>query len=584
MISYVKILCTKVYLLFTIICATTIFLSADYSFGQTWDGSESADWNAAENWDSGIVPNGSNIVIITTVGVNFMPVISDDPTNTIEDITVQSGATLTQTGGTFICNKFLINGTFNQSGGTLLSDQDLKIEDGGVLNQSGTGVIQLDLLGTDPVKGIKFKEKTQPLGGGTGTQTGSAIIRCKDFKIESANSSFTQSGDGLIFLNNDWKNLGAFTSSGGTIQFGGVGGRPDFSTGTNQFFNVIIDEGANPKFDNDPNGLIKVAGNWTNNSSIASLTLNNTTVEFNGTSVQTIGGSEPTTFNSLTIINSSGDVNMSIDASVEGIFLFNNGKLNTGSNMLTLGTTPGFLLGESAGKYLVGNLTTTRVVGTGSSVLGNIGVSLGAGLDDLGSLTVTRISGPAGIISLNGNSGIARSWLISSTNPPINGRDITFSWVSDDDNAVELTNALIFASSDLGMSWAAVDEGQDVSSRSITIVNATEFLAYTVGNENNPTDVVNNEITNPYHFKLFQNYPNPFNPSTTIYFQIQDAGIVTLIVYDILGNEVATLVNENKEPGNYNFSFDASSLSSGTYIYQLRMNGFVETKKLIMIK
>jgi len=98
------------------------------------------------------------------------------------------------------------------------------------------------------------------------------------------------------------------------------------------------------------------------------------------------------------------------------------------------------------------------------------------------------------------------------------------------------------------------------------------------------SDVVNIEITNPYHFKLFGNYPNPFNPSTTINFQIQDEGIVTLIVYDILGNEIAILVNEYKEPGNYNVSYDASSLSSGTYIYQLRMNGFVETKKLILIK
>jgi hypothetical protein len=98
------------------------------------------------------------------------------------------------------------------------------------------------------------------------------------------------------------------------------------------------------------------------------------------------------------------------------------------------------------------------------------------------------------------------------------------------------------------------------------------------------SEVVNVEITNPNNFKLLQNYPNPFNPTTTINFQIQDAGIVTLKVYDILGNEVTTLVNEKKEPGNYTLSYDASNLSSGTYIYQLRMDGFVETKKFILIK
>jgi hypothetical protein len=64
------------------------------------------------------------------------------------------------------------------------------------------------------------------------------------------------------------------------------------------------------------------------------------------------------------------------------------------------------------------------------------------------------------------------------------------------------------------------------------------------------SDLVNVEIINPLNFKLFQNYPNPFNPSTTINFQIQEAGLVTLIVYDILGNEITTLVNEKMEPGN----------------------------------
>ena len=98
------------------------------------------------------------------------------------------------------------------------------------------------------------------------------------------------------------------------------------------------------------------------------------------------------------------------------------------------------------------------------------------------------------------------------------------------------------------------------------------------------SDIVNVEIEQPSSFKLFQNHPNPFNPSTTINFQIHETGLVTLNVYDILGNEVTTLVNEKKEPGYYRFTYDASGLSSGTYIYQLRMGSFVQTKKLILIK
>lgn len=85
-------------------------------------------------------------------------------------------------------------------------------------------------------------------------------------------------------------------------------------------------------------------------------------------------------------------------------------------------------------------------------------------------------------------------------------------------------------------------------------------------------------------FRLFQNYPNPFNPQTNIKFQISEKSHVSLKVFDLLGNEVAELVNENKEPGIYDIEFNASSLSSGTYFYTLSTPSISETKKLIVIK
>jgi tetratricopeptide (TPR) repeat protein len=88
----------------------------------------------------------------------------------------------------------------------------------------------------------------------------------------------------------------------------------------------------------------------------------------------------------------------------------------------------------------------------------------------------------------------------------------------------------------------------------------------------------------PKEYGLSQNYPNPFNPSTTIRYQIPKSGIVTLKVYDILGKEVATLVNENKIKGSYEINFIASKFASGVYIYQLRANDYVASKKMIMIK
>jgi hypothetical protein len=88
----------------------------------------------------------------------------------------------------------------------------------------------------------------------------------------------------------------------------------------------------------------------------------------------------------------------------------------------------------------------------------------------------------------------------------------------------------------------------------------------------------------PETFALYQNYPNPFNPSTTIIFSIPEQSKVALIVYDILGRKVATLVDGQLSVGKYSTLFDASHLTSGVYIYQLRAGNHIETKRLILIK
>ena len=86
------------------------------------------------------------------------------------------------------------------------------------------------------------------------------------------------------------------------------------------------------------------------------------------------------------------------------------------------------------------------------------------------------------------------------------------------------------------------------------------------------------------NFSLYQNYPNPFNPSTVIKYQIPDAGYVTLKVYDILGREVARIVDEFKNAGSYETEFNASGLSSGIYFYSLNAGIYYETKKMILTK
>ncbi len=95
---------------------------------------------------------------------------------------------------------------------------------------------------------------------------------------------------------------------------------------------------------------------------------------------------------------------------------------------------------------------------------------------------------------------------------------------------------------------------------------------------------VNNEKAVIYSFSLSQNYPNPFNPTTTIKYQIAKTGFVTLKIYNVLGQEIATLVNEEKQPGNYYADFNGTNLPSGIYFYKIIAGNFVSTKKMILLK
>jgi Secretion system C-terminal sorting domain len=97
----------------------------------------------------------------------------------------------------------------------------------------------------------------------------------------------------------------------------------------------------------------------------------------------------------------------------------------------------------------------------------------------------------------------------------------------------------------------------------------------------NEIEVVYNYI---FSFSLNQNYPNPFNPSTTISYQLSAEGLVSLKVYDVLGKEISTLVNEIKQSGAHEVNFDASGYTSGIYLYKMTVNNFTQTRKMIVLK
>jgi len=143
--------------------------------------------------------------------------------------------------------------------------------------------------------------------------------------------------------------------------------------------------------------------------------------------------------------------------------------------------------------------------------------------------------------------------------------------------------------SDSGLNWI---EFRTPDSTNITKITFPDSLhGYGIGPYGNmakysyqrPTSLIeaNESILNSY---LFQNYPNPFNPSTTIKYSLAGDGFVKLAVYNMLGEEVATIVNATQKAGRYEVNFNASDLSSGVYVYRIEAGNFISAKKLMLLK
>jgi hypothetical protein len=138
--------------------------------------------------------------------------------------------------------------------------------------------------------------------------------------------------------------------------------------------------------------------------------------------------------------------------------------------------------------------------------------------------------------------------------------------------------------------WVSLGTGIPSTSVWCLALDSLEYMYAGAGNgtvyrsNNSVTEVVNNFPNELKHFFLKQNYPNPFNPATTIVYEIPQTRFVTLKVYDILGREVATLVNEEKPAGEYEVEFDGANFTSGIYIYRFSAGDFKETMKMILLK
>jgi hypothetical protein len=215
------------------------------------------------------------------------------------------------------------------------------------------------------------------------------------------------------------------------------------------------------------------------------------------------------------------------------------------------------------------------------------------------------------------------AWAISYSPPSGNGlyksTDLGVTWTNSTNglpNLINLTAGVqglyavgntIFADTYLGGyvstdgagSWTAMDNtglpatyytnGYEVigSTMFITVVDMTTLPATTAvwkRDLSQITEVREVSPATPRAFSLKQNYPNPFNPSTKIRFDVRSSGFVSLTIYDVLGKEVATLVNGVLRAGSYEATFDASQLASGVYIYRLHAGVLQETKRMLLVR
>ncbi|MCW8806103.1 MAG: T9SS type A sorting domain-containing protein [Ignavibacteriaceae bacterium] len=181
------------------------------------------------------------------------------------------------------------------------------------------------------------------------------------------------------------------------------------------------------------------------------------------------------------------------------------------------------------------------------------------------------------------------------------GDDIEFS-PSNPSKIWIATNTTIFSSADSGNTW--IEQTYDHDMHFYDLIFTDEECGWLIGaNVNSPplypsyiyrttnggvggiVSVKDNSFNRTIsNFTLYQNYPNPFNPTTNIKFQIAHSGFVSLKVYDILGNAITTIINEEKPVGNYEVEFNATDFPSGIYFYQLKTGVFFQTKKMVYLK
>ena len=288
-----------------------------------------------------------------------------------------------------------------------------------------------------------------------------------------------------------------------------------------------------------------------------------------------------TALKDLTIGGTQG-VTLSADVTANGIVSLTGSSLYTSDKTLILNQTA--QLDESHGFISQGKVLIIRTLSTGiNETFSGIGIEINANGSAPGVTSVLRKTG-----DFAADFGIKRHYQITpANNSGLNANFKMNYWEFELDTIPESDLAL-FESVDNGTTWVKKGGTVDIVNNNISLAGVNSFALWSLNDKDYLTSIEGESIQLK-EFSLKQNYPNPFNPSTVIQYHLVENSFVTLKIFDVLGKEVTTLVNEFQNAGQYRVKFSAEQLeqntvSSGIYFYRLETENFNSVKKMILIR